>query len=407
MKTSHILAAALILFPLACRASWLDGDCLTGDWNGKRTGWADNGASFFGYYNAIAAANVSGGNESDSSYAGDLFVGAKFDLGKLWGWDSTLITISGIDRHGRSVDAAVGGQYSVMQLVGGQNAFLYELNVEKKFVDDALSFKVGRLSATDDFVGSPYYGYSLNNAVNGQIRAVLFDGVMTSYPFAVWGGRVKYQPSEEFYFSLGAYQLSDDIFDRDDQGVDFRIAGNDGLSIFTQAGWSPKLDGRPANFFVGINNAWFRMNRFDSDGISNHFVRFYGHADYQVFAEGPDSKEGLVAFMTLAYTAQEDIAVIPFQTTLGLHYKGLFPERGNDSTVFFATFGKFSNDFATERRAVGAGDPSHEIVLELGHRFELGGFSYIQPDVQYIIRPGGTGRTDNALVIGAQFGITF
>jgi porin len=230
---------------------------------------------------------------------------------------------------------------------------------------------------------------------------------MTSYPFAVWGGRVKYQPSDEFYFSVGAYQLSDDIFDRDDQGVDFRIAGDDGLSIFTQAGWSPKIDGRPANFFVGMNNAWFRMNRFDSDEVSNHFVRFYSHADYQFFAEGPDSKEGLVAFMTLAYTRQEDIAIIPFQTTLGLHYKGLFPERDNDSTVFFATFGKFSDDFAAEKRATGDGDPSHELVLELGHRFELTKFSYIQPDIQYIIRPGGTGRTDNAVVIGAQFGVTF
>ncbi len=406
MKTIPIIAAAALI-PLAGNASWQEGDYLTGDWAGKRTDWVDNGVSFFGYYNAIAAANVSGGVESDSSYAGDLFIGAKFDLEKLWGWDSTVFTISGIDRHGRSIDGAVGGQYSVMQLVGGQNAFLYELNLEKKFLDDTLSLKIGRLSATDDFVGSPYYGYSLNNAVNGQIRAVLFDGVMTSYPFPVWGGRVKYQPSEEIYFALGAYQLSDDIFDRDDQGVDFRIAGNDGLSVFTQVGWSPKIGGRPANFFAGMNNAWFRMNRFDSNEVTNHFVRFYAHADYQLFAEASDGKEGLTALLTLAYTSQEEVAVIPFQTTFGLHYKGLFPERERDSTVFFATFGEFSGDFANERRAAGLGDPQYELVLELGHRFELTPFSYIQPDIQYIVRPGGTGRTDDALIMGVQFGVTF
>jgi porin len=34
-------------------------------------------------------------------------------------------------------------------------------------------------------------------------------------------------------------------------------------------------------------------------------------------------------------------------------------------------------------------------------------FSYIQPDVQYVIRPGGTGDVDNALVAGVQFGVTF
>lgn len=405
MKPPIVALAAALILP--AHASWLDGEYLTGDWKGERTRLAEEGVSVFGFYNAIFAANVSGGIASDTAYAGDLFAGVKFDLEKLLGWDSTVVTISGIDRHGRSIDRDVGGQYSVMQLVGGQNAFLYELNIEKKFLDDTLSVKLGRLSATDDFVGSPYYSYSLNNAVNGQIRAVLFDGVMTSYPFPVWGGRVKYQPNEEFYISLGAYQLSDDIFDRDDQGVDFRIDGNDGLSIFTQIGWSPKLMGRPANFYAGMNNAFFRMNEFNSDDVTNHFVRFYAHGDWQVFAEEPGSDEGLVAFMTLAYTTQEEVAVIPFQTTVGLNYKGLLPDRPDDHTVFFATFGKFSDDFAAEREASGFGDPDYELVLELGHRFQLTKFAYVQPDLQYVIRPGGTGRIDNALVAGVQFGVTF
>jgi porin len=294
-----------------------------------------------------------------------------------------------------------------MQLVGGQNAFLYEVNLEKKFLDDTLSIKAGRLSATDDFVGSPYYSYSLNNAVNGQIRAVLFDGVMTSYPFPVWGARVKYQPKEDVVFMMGAYQLSDDIFDRDDQGVDFRIDGSDGISIFTQVGWSPKFDNRQANFFAGVNNAFYSMQRFDADDTSHWFARFYAHGDYQVYSEGPDSKEGLVVFATLAYTHQEDIAIIPVQSTIGLNYKGLFPGRNDDSTLFFATFGKFSNDYAKERVAAGDADRDYEMVLEIGHRFEVTPFSYIQPDLQYIIHPGGTGDIDNALVAGVQFGVTF
>ncbi|MFV0416394.1 MAG: carbohydrate porin [Chthoniobacterales bacterium] len=34
-------------------------------------------------------------------------------------------------------------------------------------------------------------------------------------------------------------------------------------------------------------------------------------------------------------------------------------------------------------------------------------FAYVQPDIQWVINPGGTGNIDNALVIGAQIGITF
>jgi carbohydrate-selective porin OprB len=32
---------------------------------------------------------------------------------------------------------------------------------------------------------------------------------------------------------------------------------------------------------------------------------------------------------------------------------------------------------------------------------------FIQPDVQYVMRPGGTETIRNALVIGAQIGINF
>src|SRR5690606_30612673 len=131
------------------------------------------------------------------------------------------------------------------------------------------------------------------------------------------------------------------------------------------------------------------------------------HADYQVYAENAPGEEGLVAFMTLAYTRQEEIAIMPFQTTLGLHYRGLFPGRNNDRTVFFATFGKFSDDYAAERIAAGAGDPVYVLVLGVGQRFEVSKCAYIRPDRRCIIRPGGTGDVDNALVAGVQVGVTF
>jgi porin len=32
---------------------------------------------------------------------------------------------------------------------------------------------------------------------------------------------------------------------------------------------------------------------------------------------------------------------------------------------------------------------------------------FFQPDLQYVIRPGGTGQINNALVLGSQIGINF
>jgi carbohydrate-selective porin OprB len=47
-----------------------------------------------------------------------------------------------------------------------------------------------------------------------------------------------------------------------------------------------------------------------------------------------------------------------------------------------------------------------ETVVELTYRFGLRkGAYFIQPDFQYIVRPGGTGRLPNAPVFGTQLGI--
>jgi len=60
------------------------------------------------------------------------------------------------------------------------------------------------------------------------------------------------------------------------------------------------------------------------------------------------------------------------------------------------------------RIAMMASRQNHERVVELTYRLDLRrGAYFIQPDFQYIVRPGGTGRLANAPVFGAQFGINF
>jgi porin len=295
-----------------------------------------------------------------------------------------------------------------MQLVGGQTTFLYNVTLEKFFNDGDWSVKFGRMTATDDFVGSPLYSYSLNNAVNGQIRAVLFDGVMTSYPFAVWGGRVKAKLSDDTTFQFGAFQMTPEMWDPNNHGLDMGIGADDGVELMAQLDWTPTLADKPARFFVGVNQAvGLDLDRFNSADTQEHLTRFFGHAQYQIYRPSPDSDQGLTAFATLAYSPDESVAIIPLQTTFGLNYKGLFPNRPADHTVFFLTYGKFSKDYSDQLVAAGNTPANYEMVVELGHRFQVTASSYIQLDAQWINRPGGTGDVSDAIVLGSQFGISF
>ena len=403
-----LLASSTALVAVDAGSDSRFADRLTGDWGGTRSQLADQGVEVFAYYNAIVASNVDGGIRKETNFAGDLFTGFKLDLEKLVGWNDTTFTLSAINRAGSDITPSVGSQYSVMQLVGGQTTFLYNVTLEKLFKDGDISVKAGRMTATDDFVGSPLYGYSLNNAVDGQIRAVLFDGVMTSYPFAVWGGRVKAKTSEDSFVQVGVFQISSDMFDPNKRGLDLTIASDDGVSLFTQFDWNPELAGKPAHFFVGMNTTFFiDLPEFNTAATTDRFTRFYAHGDYQVYRESADRDEGLTLFATFAYTAQESVAIMPIQSSLGAHYKGLLPGRPDDRTVAFVTYGKFSGDYSDEQVGLGNSPVDYEMVFELGHRVQLTKYAYIQPDIQFIKRPGGTGNIDDAVVLGVQFGASF
>lgn len=401
-----LTAAALPPLGAAASGPWLSGDYLTGDWGGKRTELADKGYTFFAYFNSIVASNVSGGVESGTALATDLYAGVTIDLEKAFGLDGWTFNLSGIDRAGASIDDDVGSIYSVMQLVGGQTYFLYNLSLEKTWADGTHAFKFGRVTATDDFAGSPFYGYYLSNSINGQIRAVLFDGVMTSYPFAVWGARYKYAPSDDFRAKIGVYQLTETMWDPDKHGTDFAFRSSDGVSIMAQLEWDWDWAAKPGHFAVGLNNVYFDMPDFNSDTTTDTFIRYYAQMDQQVTAESAGSEQGLYLFGTLAYTDQQEPALVPFQTSFGAQYVGPFQGRNQDRLIFGTTYGKLSDDYAAQQVSLDQGDPTYEWIFELGYRIQLTKFAYIQPDIQYVVRPGGTGDISDATVLGMQFGFS-
>ena len=99
-------------------------------------------------------------------------------------------------------------------------------------------------------------------------------------------------------------------------------------------------------------------------------------------------------------------AKVPLQVSGGANWKGLIPGRENDHTMFFATYGKISDEYG---KYVTMGDVDAEMVYELGHRIQIIPSFYIQPSIQYVVDPGGgtNGDIDNALVLGAWIGAAF
>lgn len=412
-------------------------DHISGDWGGSRDRLFASGVEVFGFYNSILNGNISGGTHPrHATYVDDAWLGFKFDLEKLVGWKGGLFVVSGINRNGDDLTTKyVGSIFSTQQSVGGQRPFLYQVYLQQKLLENRLTLKLGRFSASDDFNGSPLYGYSVNNGIDGDIRNVLFDTRFSAYPFAVWAAALLYDPTPEFSLKLGVFQTSDDMFENDDNGLNWGIEESDGYTAIVQVGWSPQffkrpvldgpssgktsappdgktaatvgMKGLPGHYWIGFTySEWDLYARFDG-GFEDRSYGFYVHADQMIYQEAPGSDQGLTAFVASGYYPQTEIAIVPFQVNVGLNYKGLFPSRERDHTMLHFIYGDISRDYARSVRVPGGRLAQSEKVIEIAHRFQLTRWSYFQPDIQYVIDPGGTGDIPDALVIGAQMGFTF
>jgi porin len=113
--------------------------------------------------------------------------------------------------------------------------------------------------------------------------------------------------------------------------------------------------------------------------------------------------DGFKLFGLATYSDEDQVAKTPLQISGEMNHEGLFPGRKDDHTVAFITYGQLSEKYGD---SIGE-DVTSEMVFEIGHRFQVTPAIYVQPSVQYIKTPGGTGSIDNALVLGAWISGSF
>lgn len=418
---------------------WWEGETLTGDWGGYRNMLDDNGVEIFANYTNNIAGNPVGGIGQGFTYCDNFSFGVTLDMDKLIGWQGMMLTVSGLNRDGTSLSQDfLGNQFTVQQVFGGSAVMFYALAFDQKFLDDKVSLKFGRFATGDDFASSPIYWLYMNNGIDGNPQALPVNTQFSAYPWAVWGARLRVDPTPEFNGLFGIYQVSDRIFVRNYHGLDWSMRGDDGVQFITQLGWTPEffkrpveststndgkmivdgksskktvakaeMKGYPGHYWFGAYYSPWDFPQFGTSERAGNSYGFYWHADQMVFQETPGSDQGLTVWTAFVYSPQQNIAKVPFQVNGGLVYKGLIPTRDQDFTALGVVYGKFSDNYARTVSDAGNGYPEYELVFEANYKIQITKFAFVQPDIQWVINPGGTGNIPNALVLGAQMGVTF
>jgi len=427
-----LITAAAILVSAASMASdeesWLTRKHGSGDWDGLRQKWLEDGVVPSGFYVFDILGNPTGGIDQDMAYAGLAEFDLSLNLNRLAGARGLAFDVAFSWSSGSNLSDDIGNVFQVGEAYSGQTVQLTRLFFEQTLGGGTLFLKLGRVSAGNDFAILPANIYFVNAAINGNPLSIALNepGFFTD-PVAQWGLRMLYQPNDRLRFRLAAYNPDPTVGEEGKHGFDFSFNPANGVLVMAEVGYRPEIKAGGKKY-RGIYKAgaYVDTSNFASiDDSSLHHSSQYGlyfmaqqevsHEDrdpheieyhpllgrHLIRTEAPinvtTTRQGLTPWLVLALSPREEISTMPVYVAGGLLYHGLFKGRPNDRTGIGVFYGRFS-DHLPERGS--------ETVIELNHMFQPTPYFYLAPDLQFVINPGGTEIPD-ALVLGFETGFTF
>lgn len=248
--------------------------------------------------------------------------------------------------------------------------------------------------------------------IDGHTPVFIWNTFWSGAATSTWAGVIKATPHDDWTLRYGIFQATKANRVIANHGLNMEFAPSDGVSMFGETGWKSKLpDSRSGSSlpgehkFGGYWSSW-EYRQF-SGGTSPQSWGLYWIGQQMVWREQPKTEEGITLWYSFVTAPSDNVSRFPFFTGAGAGWQGLLDNRPEDWVLFGSYFGTISRDFADAQEAKGAGDPTSEWVLEWDYRAQLTPWLYVMPTTQWVIRPGGTGNIPNALVLGAEIGVTF
>jgi porin len=405
---------------------WLNQNTMTGDWGGTRTRLEDAGVNVRAHHTSESGQNPTGGQFAAARYAQQLDFGADLDLDRLAGVAGGQVLVTFTNRDGRSLsaDSLGNNKFAVQEVFGyGQNFRFVELHYRQTLLDGKVVFDAGWVPIGGTFATSKVYcTYFQTLTTCGTVA--LNNPNWQHFPAGQWGAMARFQPRPEYYVASGVYQANPEHLTASN-GFNLTFAAT-GAIVPIEFGWLPGQDtgGLPGEYKLGgyHDSSPVPDVFLDEDGhsagltgapfaVHNGRWAVYFVATQMVYRETPGKDRGLTVF-GLATTADKKTETFG-GFYAGALYQGTFRHRDDDFiSVLFAHGGYNSRlrRFQEDRNIVAPGSvgiQTHERVVEVDYGIAVAPWLQIRPNLQYVIRPSGTGQVPNAFVIGLLTRTTF
>jgi len=399
--------------------------------------------------------NVTGGAQRGFDYDGLTQVTLQLDTQHAFNWYGGTFNVSGLQLHGDNLSAE--NLYSLQTASGieaDRGARLWELWYDQKLLDeDRLDIKIGQQSLDQEFMVSSNALLFVNTMFGWpMVPSADLPGGGPAYPLSDLGVRAQWKtPIDSVKILAGVFNGSPirnnnaaDSQRADRWGTSFPLDG--GVLAIAELQYSyPALgamsygDESPLSGTYRLG-AWydseqFSDQRYDNTGLSLADLNttgvarlhegdysIYGVADQMIMRSSTDPNRNLSVFARAMGTPQSDRNFIDFSVNAGFNLTDPLPYRTDDTFGIGVGYAHVSSSVVglasdTELNNPGTFDPQGrgETFVEMTYQMQLYPWMQLQPDIQYVIHPGGgianpnnpSQLIKNELVIGARTIIQF
>jgi porin len=332
--------------------------------------------------------NVSGGIKKGHSYRGNFDLTLTVDTEKANVWKGGMFFLYFENGHGKGITNEYVGDLQVLSNIDAREfSQISEYYIGQSFMDDRLRLKIGKQDANKDF-----------NVTDSALEFINSSfGLMPNVPIPTF-------PDPSLGVSgcislTGNVSMKAGIFDGEGRGGSWGFStafGSDATSVsIGELGITNEYLGNGA-LKLG---AWRRGGK--SYSLRGTRMRTSNYGGYLILEEriiGSDEEKDtpcLTSFVQYG-AAPGEFNEITNYIGFGIRASGFAAPRPEDSFGLGMARAVMSDDLPLMK---------DETALEAYYLAPFRNIIMVQPDIQYILNPGGNGR--DALVTGIRFGLEF
>lgn len=330
--------------------------------------------------------NSLGGIKTGNKYLGLANIKLEFNTEGAGLWKGGTFFVNAAGTHGGEPTRELTGDYQgISNIEAGNQVFFQELWFKQSINDFTLI--AGLQDLASGFTVSEHAALFLNGSF-GMLSTISHNVPAPVYPLTALGLQAQWNASEKITAKVAFFDGQTDGFDKNPYNLSWHLSMGDGVFAISELEYSDDIvKGLKGSYKIGAYSHYHRNTIEESGNIVNrNNYGAYIVADQSLIDDPQGTKLAIFTQAGLSpYRNNENYIFLG----MGINCSGLISSRKEDCFGLALAYAGFSDKIYKD-----------ETAIEFSFKTVITENIFLQPDLQYIINPAGTGEKLNNTLAG-------